>query len=312
MSKKILVIGSLNMDLVVVASRHPQVGETILGRSFNTYPGGKGANQAIAAARLGASVQMIGCVGEDTFGQALQENLSKNGVGCTLLKITKNSKSGIALITVDQTGKNSIIVVPGANHNLLPDDLEALEKDIAAAGMVILQMEIPLDTVWKSIRMARMHDVPVLLNPAPANSIPDEYLGGLDYLVANESELNSITGLPTHTLPLIIKAVKVLKTKGVKRVILTRGEHGCYYMDRETEYKISSYKVNPIDTTAAGDAFIGGFAHSLVLGENVQDALRTGVAAGALAVTKAGAQTSLPTRQEFECFLKKYRNKEEV
>jgi ribokinase len=303
MNTKILVIGSLNMDLVVIASRHPRIGETILGTSFNTFPGGKGANQAIAAARLGASVQMIGCVGEDAFGQALLDNLSKNRVDCTHLKTSNTSSSGTALITVDQTGRNSIIVVPGSNHDLLPSDLDSLENEISSAGMVILQMEIQLETVWKSIRMAKKHAVPVLLNPAPANSIPDEYLNGLDYLVPNESELNSLTGLPTNTLPEISKAINILISKGVKRVILTRGELGCYYMDRETAVQIPSLKVNPVDTTGAGDAFIGGFAYSLVLGETIQEALKTGVTAGAMAVTKAGAQTSFPTRQEFEDFL---------
>ena len=312
MNSKILVIGSLNMDLVVVTSRHPLIGETILGESFNTYPGGKGANQAIAAARLGAQVRMVGCVGEDLFGQALRENLSQNGVDCTLLKISENVVSGTALITVDQAGRNSIIVVPGSNHDLLPADLESLEKEIASAEIVILQMEIPLETVWKSILLAKKHAVPVLLNPSPAHLIPDEYLDGLDYLVPNESELSSLTGLPTDTLPEIINALNILISKGVRRVTLTRGEKGCYYMDRETEFQIPSYKVNPVDTTGAGDAFIGGFAYSLVSGEKLQDALETGVAAGALAVTKSGAETSLPTHIEFEDFLKKSKRKEEV
>jgi len=312
MNNRVLVIGSLNMDLVVVAQRHPEIGETILGNSFATNPGGKGANQAIAAARLGASVQIIGCVGEDSFGQSLQENLIKNGVDCTLLKTTPKTSSGIALITVDQAGRNSIIVVPGANHDLAPIGIEALEEKIASAGLVIIQMEIPLDSVWTSMRIAKKHDVPVLLNPSPANPIPDEYLNGLDYLVLNESELASITLLPTTTIAEIKRAINVLMDKNVKRIILTRGEQGCFYMDREKEYDLPSYRVRAVDTTAAGDAFIGGFAQALTTGQNIPSALKNGVAAGAFTVTKAGAQISLPTRQDLQDFITQMSAKEEV
>jgi len=312
MRTKILVIGSLNMDLVVVASRHPQIGETILGKSFNINPGGKGANQAIALARLGASVQIIGCLGEDSFGHTLRENLLQNGVDCSLLKTNNKTSSGTALITVDQTGRNTIIVVPGANYDLLPNDIESLEKEIASVRLVILQMEIPLETVWTSIRIAKKHSVPVLLNPSPANPIPDEYLDGLDYLVLNESELSSITSLPASTIPEIKKASKILSAKGVKCVILTRGEQGCFCMDHKKEYHLPSHRVRAVDTTAAGDAFIGGFARTLIPGQDIRNALKNGAAAGAFAVTIAGAQTSLPTSQDLEDFIKLTNKKEEV
>jgi len=303
MRSRIMVIGSLNMDLVVISPRHPQIGETILGNSFATYPGGKGANQAIAAARLGASVQMVGSIGQDGFGQDLHNNLMANNVDCRYLIVSAGVSSGTALITVDQQGRNTIIVVPGANHHLLPQDIENIEDAMSETGLVVLQMEIPLETVWESILLARKHAVPVLLNPAPANPIPDEILDGLDYLIPNESELGLLTGMPTATLMEIKQASQVLLTKGVKRVILTRGEQGCFYLDHEKEIVLPAFQVQPVDTTAAGDAFIGGFASSLMTTDSIHTALKTGSAAGALAATKAGAQTSLPSRLELDQIL---------
>jgi ribokinase len=303
MSGEILVIGSLNMDQVVVTPRLPLMGETVLGNSYSTYPGGKGANQAISAARLGASVRMVGCIGQDTFGQSLRDNLVINKVDVSHLKVSPNISTGTALITVDQSGRNTIIVVPGANFDLLGQDIDALEKTMEGVSLVVVQMEIPLETVWESILLARKHAIPVVLNPAPANALPDNILNGLDYLIPNESELSLLTNRPTGTLPEIRSACAFLLSKGVKRVILTRGEDGCYYVDKEGEILLPAFTVDSVDSTAAGDAFIGGFASSIVKGKDVQTALITGAAAGALSVTRAGAQTSLPTRQELENFL---------
>lgn len=311
MSGEILVIGSLNMDQVVVTPRLPLMGETVLGNSYSTYPGGKGANQAIAAARLGASVRMVGCIGQDTFGQSLRENLVTNKVDVSQLKVSPNISTGTALITVDQSGRNTIIVVPGANFDLLGQDIDALEKTMEGVSLVVVQMEIPLATVWESILLAKKHAIPVVLNPAPANTIPDEILNGLDYLIPNDSELSLLTNRPTGTLPEIRSACAFLLSKGVKRVILTRGEDGCYYVEKEGEILLPAFIVDSVDSTAAGDAFIGGFASSIDKGKDIQSALITGAAAGALSVTRAGAQTSLPTRQELENFLQ-IRNNQEV
>lgn len=199
MNADIVVIGSLNMDMVVVSSRHPQIGETILGESFSTYPGGKGANQAIAAARLGGSVKMVGCVGQDAFGQSLLDNLSSNQVDISLVRRDKSDSTGIALITVDSVGKNTIIVVPGANHHITPHDLDEMEMAISTANLVILQIEIPLETVAYAIQLAGKHAIPVILNPAPAQPLSDDILAGVDYLIPNESELALLTGQPAVT-----------------------------------------------------------------------------------------------------------------
>ena len=292
------------MDMVVTTPRQPKMGETILGTSFATFPGGKGANQAIAAARLGADVSMIGMTGDDGFGKVLRENLVTNGVGAEGVKINSQVSSGIALITVDQAGMNSIIVVPGSNGALKGEDLEQVEAILASATLVLLQLEIPLETAWHAIRIARRNSIPVLLNPAPAAEIPADILDGLDYLIPNEFELGMLTGLPTRTYPEIVNACQTLIQQGVKRVILTRGAQGCYYLDSTTELLLPAFRVRSVDSTAAGDAFIGGFASAIVAGANIVTALQQASAAGALAVTKAGAQTSLPTRQEMEEYLK--------
>ena len=303
MSASIIVIGSLNMDLVVTTPRHPKMSETILGTSFETFPGGKGANQAIAASRLGAQVGMIGKTGNDPFGQVLRENLIANHVDDHGVKVNSQGSSGVALITVDQNGMNSIIVVPGANATLTTSDLDELENVLSNANLILLQLEIPLETAWYAIRLARKHNIPVMLNPAPAASIPDEVLSGLDYLVPNESELSLLTGLPTRSYPEIVAACQELLKKGVQRVILTRGAQGCYYLDKQTEILLPAFRVRSIDSTAAGDAFIGGFATALVNKADTLNALQQASAAGALAVTKAGAQISLPSRKEMDEFL---------
>ncbi len=309
MKSNILVIGSLNMDMVVVAPRHPQVGETILGNSYATYPGGKGGNQAVAAARMSGNVTMIGCVGRDDFGRSLLDNLMNNQVNTSAIKETDVTHTGTAMITVDSQGKNSIIVVPGANYQLLPADMDLIEPVIASARLVVLQLEVPLITVSHAIEIACKHRIPVILNPAPAQPLPEDLLRKIDYLIPNETELGLLTGMPVETLAEIESACQRLVARGVKGVVLTRGEKGAYYQDKQKQLNISSYAVQAVDTTAAGDAFIGGFASSILEGKEVRSAIMYGCAAGALACTKAGAQTSLPTRQEVEGFLEAYQTK---
>jgi ribokinase len=307
MSAEIIVIGSLNMDLVVSAARLPGTGETIMGESFAIYPGGKGANQAIAAARLGGSVKMVGCVGRDTFGESLLDNLTSNNVDITAVGKDSNSSTGIALITVDNQGSNTIIVVPGANHALLPHDLDGVESIIASSSLVVLQMEIPIETVAHAIDLAKKHKIPVMLNPAPAQQMEKEVLAGIEFLIPNESELAILSGLPVSTMLEIRAAAEKMLQIGVKRLLMTRGDDGVYYVDYQAEIILPAYSVQAVDTTAAGDAFIGALAVAFVNGEEMDAAIRYGLAAGALAVTKAGAQTSLPTKQELELFLKDQR-----
>ncbi len=304
MSAEIIVIGSLNMDLVVSAERLPGTGETIMGKSFATFPGGKGANQAIAAARLGGSVKMVGRVGSDTFGKSLLKNLIINNVDITAVGEDSKSSTGTALITVDNQGTNTIIVVPGANHALLPRDLDEVESQIVCSKLVVLQMEIPIETVAHAIDLAKKHKIPVMLNPAPAQHLEKGVLAGIDFLIPNESELAILTGLPVSTMLEIRAAAEKMLQIGVKRLLMTRGDAGVYYIDNQKEIIYPAYTVQAVDTTAAGDAFIGALAVAFVKGEEMDSAIRDGLAAGALAVTRAGAQTSLPTLQELEHFLK--------
>ena len=306
MKNKILVIGSMNYDLVVYTQRHPIPDETILGDRFLTFPGGKGANQAIAAARLGGDVQMVGRIGDDSFGVELTENLVRNKVDAThVLKV--NEPTGTAFITVDAKGQNTIIVIPGANSTLSPSDMDALTEQIQAAKILVLQMEIPLDVVIQAIDIAHAVGTTILLNPAPGTQIPIETLQKVTYLIPNESELAQLSGFETDTFSACHHAVKHLQSLGCHQIILTRGEHGAYYFFQDNQIFAPPFNVPAVDTTAAGDAFIGGLAAALAEDMDIHTALLQASAAGALAVTKVGAQTSLPLKSEVEDFLKNHK-----
>ncbi len=306
MKNKILVIGSMNNDLVVYTQRHPVPGETLLGDRFVTFPGGKGANQAIAAARLGGDVQMVGRIGDDSFGQELVDNLVRNKVDVAhVLKVKE--PTGTAFITVDAKGQNSIIVIPGANGTLTPSDMDLLKDVIQSAKILVLQMEIPLEAVIRAIDIAHSIGTTILLNPAPATQIPIETLRKVTYLIPNESELAQLSGFETSTFSACHQAVKHLQSQGCHQILLTRGEHGAYYFDQKNQIFAPPFKVPVVDTTAAGDAFIGGLAAALAADMGIHAALLQASAAGALAVTKAGAQTSLPLKSDVEIFLKKHK-----
>lgn len=302
MINKILVIGSINLDMVVFSERLPQPGETVIGKTLQTFPGGKGANQAVAAARLGGDVQMIGNIGEDSSGETLLQNLKANKVNTSKIKKV-NSPTGTALITVDSEGQNTIVVIPGANATLTKKDVDSLKGTIKNANILILQLEIPLEIVVHAIEIAHQYGVTILLNPAPATKIPEEILNKVTYLIPNESELASLSCLPTNSDEEIQIASNKLFSIGCEQIILTRGKHGAFYLS--PQHKISSlpFQVPVVDTTAAGDAFIGAFAVALANGLDLQTALLCANAAGALTVTKAGAQSSLPTLEELDQFL---------
>ncbi len=305
MNNKILVIGSINYDLVVYTQRHPVPGETILGDRFQTFPGGKGANQAIAAARLGADVQMIGRIGQDGFGEELLQNLQLNHVDTThIMKVPE--PTGTALITVDAKGQNSIIVVPGANATLTRQDIDALKTTIQRTKVLVMQLEIPLDVVIHAIDIAYASGITILLNPAPATQIPIETLRKVTFLIPNESELALLSGIEINNFSDCRKAVSHLQSLGCNQIILTRGEHGAYYFYQDNQIFAPSFTVPVVDTTAAGDAFIGGLAVALADDLDLHIALLRASAAGALAVTKAGAQTSLPEKSALEEFLLKH------
>jgi len=299
---RITVIGSLNMDLVVRTPRIPKPGETIIGTDFHTIPGGKGANQAVAAAKLGAQVSMVGRVGEDDFGRALLNNLTSVNINSDFVKRDQGAATGIALITVEDSGENNIVLATGANMKLTIEDLDDAEEAIAQADIVLFQLESPLATVEAGLKLAKKRGVTTLLNPAPAQALPDGLLRHVDILVPNETETGLLTGLPVETPTQIEEAAEQLRRIGVGTVILTLGERGAFLCSAKGNEMFPAYQVEPVDTTAAGDAFVAGFAVALAEKKNLKAAIPWGNAAGALAATKLGAQTSLPTRSEWEAF----------
>ena len=298
MAGHILVVGSLNMDLVVRSPRHPQPGETLLGTEFHTFPGGKGANQAVAAARLGGQVKLIGRVGADAFGDALLETCSQDGVDTRHVEQLQDAPTGIALITVNDAGQNTIVVVPGANGKLSPPDLLSAAPAFEGASVVVIQLEIPLLTVTYAADLARRYGARVVLNPAPAQPLSATCLEQVDVLIPNQSEAALLTGCA-----LAGDAARRLMASGVRSVIVTMGEGGVLIAEGETATHLPAHRVSVVDTTAAGDAFVGAFAVALAEGRTVREAAAWGNAAGALAVTRAGAQPSLPERAEVERFL---------
>lgn len=295
----IVVVGSINMDLVVRAPRHPQPGETILGTDFQTFPGGKGANQAVSAARLGSKVKMIGRVGTDSFGDSLLATLQQDGVDTEMVLKTEGVASGVALITVSETGQNNIVVVPGANSRLSPTDIQAACSTFEGAAVVLVQLEIPLETVAETVRLARGQGAKVILNPSPAQTLRHELLAQVDYLIPNEYELSLLTGIQSLSI-----AADELKSLGIQCLVVTLGADGVLVHEGEESHHIPPHQVKVVDSTAAGDAFAGAFAVALSEGRSALDAATFGNAAGALAVTKAGAQPSLPTRETIRQFLK--------
>lgn len=297
---EILVIGSINTDLVLRTEHFPAPGETIQAGELSTYPGGKGANQAVAAARQGSRVGMIGRVGTDRQGDELIENLKENGVDVTLVKHDE-APTGTAIVVVDAQGQNSIVVSPGANAKVVPEDVEITALiDLEA---VLFQLEIPLETVSRGCELARKHGAMVLLNPAPARPLPDEMMTNIDCLLPNETELSLLSGKAVEDVDSATEAAKLLLDKGLPAVVVTLGAKGSLVVTKEGAKHIPPFEVQVVDTTGAGDAFIGGFAAALVQGKTPEEAARYGNACGALATTRAGAQSSLPTREEVERLL---------
>jgi len=297
---EVVVIGSLNMDLVARAARLPLPGETVAGESFATVPGGKGANQAVAAARLGARTAMIGCVGDDAFGNRLRAGLEADAIDTSALRSVPAMSSGVALIVVDATGRNGIVVVPGANGELEPADVDAAEPVITAARIVVLQLEVPLATVLHAARRARALGKTVVLNPAPAQPLPPELLALVDFLVPNELEAASLTGLPVTTPADALVAARRLRDAGAATVLVTLGAHGVVTVGPSGERHDQAPRVEAVDTTGAGDTFIGGLCAALVARRTLTEAIAYGQAAAALCVTRPGAQPSIPYARELD------------
>lgn len=301
----IVVIGSLNMDLVVRVARMPQPGETVPGRDFQTIPGGKGANQAVAAALLGGSVAMVGRVGNDAFGSELINNLRRQGVDISHVQLEDDAATGTAMIMVDEMGQNSIVVAAGANGRLAREDVDGLERLLSQAKYLLLQFEVPLDTVQYATEKAQSHGVKVVLNPAPARPVPPQFLSRVDYVIPNESEASLLSGVQVHDLASAEEAARRLQGYGVPVVILTLGEKGALLVTGEKVCHVPAHRVEAVDTTAAGDAFIGGLAMALVQGYPLEEAVRYATCAGTLAVTRFGAQTSLPSAKEVQALYSK-------
>ena len=294
----IVVIGSLNMDLVVKAPRMPLAGETIPGRGFRMIPGGKGANQAAAAAKLGCRVAMVGRVGDDAFGPRLIENLGQQAVDTRHVWLDDEAATGTAMIIVDDTGENSIVVSAGANGRVSKQDVDRVEELLCQAQILLLQFEVPLDTVEYAIDMATRHHVKIILNPAPARPASSELIAKVDYLVPNEIETRTLTGLKVRGISSAEEAARKLLGYGIPVVIITMGEKGALLATEEKVIHVPARNVKAVDTTAAGDAFIGGLAVALIKGFPLEEAVRYATCAGTLAVTKFGAQTSLPSAEE--------------
>lgn len=301
MPSPIVVVGSINLDLVCSGKRIPAPGETLKGEKFQTFHGGKGANQAVAAGRLGYPVHMIGKVGDDDFGEGLRRGLSSAQVGIQAVSVAKGVSSGVALITVDATGQNSITVVGGANDRLLPRDLEKCLPLLRSAGMILTQLEIPMETVDFLCATARRFEIPVILDPAPARPIPKKVLRNVTYLTPNETETCALCGLASGDLtPANVASVaELLLASGPSSVIVKMGSRGAYVAGSNgLRRMVSAFKVKAVDSTAAGDAFNAGLAVGLVRGMSLEDAARYGAAVGALSATRAGAQTSMPSGRE--------------
>ncbi|MFB8789065.1 MAG: ribokinase [Potamolinea sp.] len=304
---KIIVFGSINMDLITKTPRLPVAGETLQGYDFFTTAGGKGANQAVAAARLGISTHLVGRLGNDDFGRQLLAGLQSAGVHTEGVLVDKTTSSGVAVIAVDVSGENSIIIVAGANGCINQQDVDRLKDLLPKATALLLQLEIPLPAVLEAAQAARQQQVRVILDPAPAPAssvLPPELFPLIDIITPNEVEATDLVGFPVDGQDSAAKAAAQLLQRGVGTVIVKLGSQGVFCATAEERFFIPAFPVQAVDTVAAGDAFNGALAAALAQGRPLREAVVWGAAAGAISATKAGAQSSLPDRETFEAFLK--------
>ncbi|MGX4600154.1 ribokinase [Faecalimicrobium sp. JNUCC 81] len=297
--EKICVIGSLNMDLVVNVCEMPKKGQTLIGSNFKEIPGGKGGNQAVAASRLGGDVYMIGKVGNDGFGQSLLKQLKADNVNTEYVQV-EEGPSGVALITVDKNAENSIVVSPGANFKLTEDDIDKCIDAIKDSATVVIQLETPIDTIKYALEKSKELGKFTILNPAPAVKLSDDIIKNVDLLTPNETELEILSGLSINCEEDIKKAANVMLKKGVKQLIVTLGSKGSLYLDKDTMEFKKSYKVDAVDTTAAGDSYTGALSVALSQKKSIDEAMDFASKVGALCVTKIGAQTSIPNLYDIE------------
>ena len=296
---KILVVGSINMDLVVRVPHSPKPGETVLGGDFETFPGGKGANQAVAASRMGGEVTMVGRVGHDDFGDTLIQGLVADKVKTTHVIKDSDAPTGIAMIAVAADGENLIVVASGANLQVSTEDVNNARSLMRETDILLMQLEVPLETVGAAVDLAAAYEVPVVLNPAPAQSLPKTILANVDVLTPNQHELAMLTEEKD-----LEKGIQKLREWGVKNLVITLGANGARVVTDEIDQRLPAHEITAVDTTAAGDAFNGALAVALAEGKPILEAVRYGMAAGAMAATKRGAQPSLPTRDTVESLMK--------
>lgn len=299
--KNICVIGSLNMDLVVNVLEMPKKGQTLIGSNFKEVPGGKGANQAVAMARLGGNVTMIGKVGKDSFGDTLINALKNDNIDTNYIKKVEGP-TGVAMITVDKNAENSIVVAPGANFKVDTNDIDENISAIENSDIVVVQLETPLETINYALKKAKELNKYTILNPAPAVKLEDEIIENVDLLTPNETELEILSGVTINNEDDILKAAKIMIDKGVKELIVTLGSKGSLYINNEKSMFKKSYKVDAVDTTAAGDSYTGALSVAFSKDESIEEAMDFASKVGALCVMKEGAQSSLPKLQDVENF----------
>ena len=300
--RKILVVGSSNTDMVIQANHLPGPGETILGTSFFMNPGGKGANQAVAAVRLGGEVTFICKTGNDIFGKQSKNLFEQEGINTSNLFSDASHPSGVALITVDKNAENCIVVASGANATLSRGDLMKCTAAFEEANIILMQLEIPLETVQYVAETAAANKIKVILNPAPACDLPDILLNNISIITLNETEAEMLSGIKVDNIESAEKAARAIQARGVKTVIITMGSNGAFVLDEASFAHIAGYKVNAVDTTAAGDVFNGALAVALAEERNVMEATVFACNAAAISVTRLGAQSSAPYKKELETF----------
>jgi len=306
MKNKIVVIGSSNIDLIMKMHHLPEMGETVTGAKFMQVYGGKGANQAVAAARAGGNVAFVNCVGEDAYTPQMVHNYKKDGIDIRFVFEEKGVASGHALIMIDDSGENIISVASEANNLLLPEKIDVASPAFNDAAMIVMQYEIPEETIKYVIDLANRKNIPVLWNCAPARAFDLSYIPRINILVLNEVEAGFLAGMTVENETDAEKAAQKLVDSGVEKVIITLGSKGAFVVTKTEKVSVPAFKVEAVDTTAAGDTFCGAFAVALVEGKSLKEALQFASAAAAISVTRMGAQPSAPTRKEIESFLGKH------
>lgn len=296
--KKLCVIGSLNTDLVAVVERFPKPGETLNGKDFGTYPGGKGANQAVALGRLGADVRMIGKLGDDLYGKQYLDTLAQNGVDVAGIGIEQGCASGIAVIEVETSGENRIIIIPGANGTVDNEFIESRLERMLDCDIFLLQLEIPLETVCHTIKLLKANGKNVILDPAPARKLPDEVFKFIDFITPNETELEILTGITVKNEADLKSAAVLLLEKGVGTVIAKVGKRGAFIINRDTFIHSPVFDVKVVDTTAAGDSFNAGFAYALSRNMSLEDCGAFANATASLSTAGKGAQSAMPDYEQ--------------